>query len=95
MPFDSHVYVLRFRPIQPVGARGEGCCPLSADSTSVGGGGGGVSAFGRFNQWGGGGLLSAFRQFSQWGGAHVCKQGGAMHILKQDLNILLLFLLIG
>ena len=44
-PFDSHEYVIRFRPIQPVcvcvgGGGGVGCCPLSADSTSGGGGAG-------------------------------------------------------
>ena len=55
-PFDSRVYVLHFRPIQPVwGGGGGGCCPLSANSTNGGGGGWGVlSAFGRFNKWGGG-----------------------------------------
>ena len=39
-----------------------GCCPLPADSTGGGRGGGGLlSTFGRFNQWGGGGGGGAVR----------------------------------
>ena len=53
-PFDCREYVVRFRPIQPVGGGGW-CCPL-------------LGAFGPIQPVGGGGVLSAFGPIQPLGG---------------------------
>ena len=47
VPFDSHEYVVRFRPIQPVGGAVHS---QPVQPVGRGGGGGVLSTFNRFNQ---------------------------------------------